>query len=168
MQKPTQNTDLDNSLWQYACKVYQQPNVATHLLRLQDEYALNVNIILMMFWLGHKKILLNGNQLSGFISSIETIDDEVIKPLRKLRISLKNTMTISTIYYEQIKKLELSLEQQLISILHQHFLHNSFSYVNVSCMNENFTLYTSLHSPQILIDTDFLLSLDLELFSSFI
>ena len=100
-------------------KFYFLPGKKNALLKLQDDYDLNVNFILFCFWVGlSKKKLLSSDDILILTNFCADWHDLVVKKIRKLRKYLKkyNNKDVVSIR-EKIKKLELRAEY-----LEQEFL----------------------------------------------
>ena len=106
--------DKDNRFWQFSVAVYQQPQVAQYCLALQNNHGLNVNLVLLCLWHGQQ-----GNQLSREFfqqvlsdTALNTLRDEVIKPMRLARDVLKmQAEPRAQKLRVQVKRLELLAEQ---------------------------------------------------------
>ncbi len=98
--------DLNNPFWQYSLEVYAKPEVAELCLSLQDEFGLDVNVLLFCGYLGSLgKVfpceVMSNNQTFKAITAL-------IENNRELRRSLK---AVDLVLYEQAKSLELQLEK---------------------------------------------------------
>jgi uncharacterized protein (TIGR02444 family) len=79
------------AFWRFSLMVYARPGVVAALIGLQDRGGHNVNLILFGLWLAIGR----GKRLdpAGFARAravIETLDHDVVLPLRKLRRDLKS------------------------------------------------------------------------------
>lgn len=113
---------LDNAFWQFACALYQQPQVAELLLQLQDEQGFNINMVLFLLWLDTQAMFVDEKQVMHFSQLISALDNGVIQPLRQARRALKILPSLNNAYYKQAKSLELALEQELCALLYKHSL----------------------------------------------
>jgi len=73
------------SFWQFSLAFYQQPEVKTLCLKLQDDHAMNVNILLFLLWysLTEKKLLLP-SMLVELLEAVKGYGQQVDK-FRKFR-----------------------------------------------------------------------------------
>lgn len=110
---------LDNPFWQYACGLYKKPGVADTLLKLQDEHQWNIPLALLMVWLGRQGIAVRQSDIQCFIAIIADLDAFVIQPLRNVRRYIQCSPVILPNVYDAIKSLEISIEQQLMTLLYQ-------------------------------------------------
>jgi len=78
----------DNEFWRYSLQVYAQPGVAELALNWQNQYGVNVNVLLWCGWLESQNIALTENLLSSALAGIEAWDDSVVKALRAVRQTL--------------------------------------------------------------------------------
>lgn len=135
------NTDtLNNPLWLFATAFYQLPTAAETLLRLQDEHQLNVNILLLLIWLGDQDKTMSAEQLAAIISLNAALDSDIISPLRQSRRALKQQPTLHH-YYQALKNIELGLEQEAMRALYQHCEGINFQIVETSALEINLSLY---------------------------
>ena len=144
------NQQLDNPFWQYSCELYQKPGVRDILLLLQDKHNLNINLLLLMSWLGENKISINNEQLKILVDCIEQVDSNIIQPLRQIRQTIKSNHSLPADYYEQFKQLELNLEQLIIQKLYDNSFNISQAIVNTPCVKHNIDCYIENYS----IDND--------------
>lgn len=100
--------------WQEALAIYALPEVADHLIGLQDHYGCNVNLLLLSVVLGNRQIELQQDQVSQLVDSI-TQSERQLAMHRELRRAAKQGPASP---YEQLKQRELQLEQQQ----HRHLL----------------------------------------------
>jgi len=83
--------DTAEAFWRFSLMVYGRPGVAEALITLQDRSGHNVNLILYGLWLGIcEATRLDGAALSRAKAAIETLDRNVVAPLRGLRRALKS------------------------------------------------------------------------------
>ncbi|SNR96074.1 TIGR02444 family protein [Azospirillum sp. RU38E] len=106
-----------NSLWDFSLAVYAAPGVAEACLRAQDQYGLDVNLILWAAWLGANGHRLTGPELAAAASATDAWRREVVQPLRAVRRRLKNgpppaPNAASTALREQVQAAELEAERQ--------------------------------------------------------
>lgn len=60
------------SFWQFSCDFYAEPQVEKVCLTLQDEYDLNVNIILFLLWYSAaQRQLLSSSQIEALLLAID-------------------------------------------------------------------------------------------------
>ena len=127
---------LDNPFWQFSLTVYQQPNCADFLLDAQNRYGLDVNVLLYIGWLAHQKKSLKLS--STFISTISSFQENVVQPIRKIRIAVKKVKNAE--FYEALKRLELLAEN-----LEQQRLYRLFDQMPVSDEDLNVSIEQSIN-----------------------
>lgn len=113
-----QKSELDNDLWRFAINFYTKPYVAEFLLHLQDEYLLDVNIILLMLYLEQQGVVINETHIAQLLEKTASWRQSVAK-MRETRREIK---TLDADLYQQAKQLELDIEQHYIANLFQHVL----------------------------------------------
>lgn len=112
---------LDNPLWQYACKVYKRPNVASILLELQDQQHTDVLLWLSALWLTHTHAApCDLSDTARF--EYQRWQTDVIQPLRHIRKTpwVAKQQAIKT----QTQHLEITAEQHALGLLYSHLRDN--------------------------------------------
>lgn len=75
----------DSDFWDFSISFYANADVESTCLTLQDQYNLNVNLILFCYWLAeNKQEPLEKKQWSQLLSAAQPWE-EIIKPLRQSR-----------------------------------------------------------------------------------
>lgn len=75
----------DSEFWNFSIGFYANPEVESTCLNLQDQYHLNVNLILFCYWLAeNKQEPLDKEQWTQLLSAAQPWE-EIIKPLRQSR-----------------------------------------------------------------------------------
>ena len=83
------------SLWDYSLAYYARDSVPQFLLALQDQYDLDVNLILLAIWAGAESgLLLKDEHFSKLDSAVCEWRENVVKPLRAVRRAFKLFKTI--------------------------------------------------------------------------
>lgn len=126
---------------------YFSPGKKNALLKLQDDYDLNVNFILFCFWVGlTKEKLLSSNDILVLTTFCAKWQNLVVKKIRNLRKNLKQFNNKEVIYIrEEVKKLELRaeyLEQQFLLYKFYKIYKNNKAKKNIKNISyKNFLLY---------------------------
>lgn len=102
---------MSNPLWDYSLATYRLEEVAQSCLALQDNFGMDVNLLLYAAWLAHMERCLSGVHLTGLDALIADWRDDMVKPLRVLRRQLQG-LPLSEDSRSKVKVLELSAEQQ--------------------------------------------------------
>jgi uncharacterized protein (TIGR02444 family) len=113
------------SLWTFACKLYNKTSVKNTCLQLQEDYAVNVPLLLTSCWVAEYGGVLSDAQVSMQQDLASQWHIQCIQPLRALRQNMKleklDAPTINsaswTLVREQVKTTELFAEQQLLQLL---------------------------------------------------
>jgi uncharacterized protein (TIGR02444 family) len=80
----------DNPFWKFSLDVYAAPGVAAECLALQRELDVDVNMLLFCAWLGaSRKVMLSAEQLAMFEDIVRPWHEDVVKPLRRVRDTVK-------------------------------------------------------------------------------
>jgi uncharacterized protein (TIGR02444 family) len=107
------------SFWAFSLAVYADPGVQAECLTLQDRDGVDVNLLLFCAYAGARHgVILQNADLRQAAEQVAKWQDEIVKPVRKTRRTLKSfTATTSPIassaamLLEQIKGLELEAER---------------------------------------------------------
>jgi uncharacterized protein (TIGR02444 family) len=111
--------DKISTFWDFSLATYSRPDVAEACLSLQDQYALDVNMLLFCCWYGSTRGCLNKDIFKTVIAFSESWATQVVHPLRNTRKWMKHPNTIQSYQHNskylklrnEIKKSELSAER---------------------------------------------------------
>ena len=112
--------------WEYSLALYAKSGVSGDGLMLQDEYGLDVNLILFCIWAGAEGPgELTEVELSECVARAGQWQTEVVVPIRRIRRALKQdalgaTSELVRIYRPRVQGLELEsehVEQLLLATL---------------------------------------------------
>lgn len=103
---------LENPLWEYSIEQYQKPGCAEFLLNAQNQYHLDVNILLFIGWLATQG---KCYQEDSNIQRVHTWQTRYVSPIRQIRLRAKHVSNRH--FYETIKHLELSAEHSQQALL---------------------------------------------------
>ena len=108
--------------WTYSLNLYAQRGVKPCCLQLQDEFKLNVNILLLCCYLNRLHILL---PLKGFTALNKAIkdSDSQLRAMRKKRRKSKGTPAYRDLLQWEIQ-LENQQQQEIVAILNSQQLQN--------------------------------------------
>lgn len=99
-----------NPLWRYALGVYKRPEVAVLCLAAQDDWRLDINLLLCAGWLAEQGVCWSGRDCAALLSISEPWQQQCLRPLREVRHYLK--LNARPALYAAIKALELELEAE--------------------------------------------------------
>ena len=105
-----------DAFWNFSLAVYRQPGVADECLRLQDEFGVDVNLLLFCTFAGavHGAVLTPAD-IAAVKQVVRRWHDEVVRPLRNARRALKPLKAgqdaIKTLR-AQVKAVELEAERR--------------------------------------------------------
>ena len=109
--------------WDFSLEIYRLPGVADRLIALQDDYGVDVNLVLFCCWCGQEgRLPLDATFFDRVDRHFEEWRREVIKVLRGLRREMKDgisgvSLEISEPLREKVKCLELDAERAMQSAL---------------------------------------------------
>ena len=112
---------MSNPFWEFSLAHYELDDVPQACLALQDEFGLDVNLLLYAAWLAGMDRCLTLEHLKDMDVTIAPWRTRVVQPLRALRRQWRNYPAASGIRNE-IKRLELDSErrQQDMMLAHYH------------------------------------------------
>ena len=108
------------SLWVFSCNVYQHAVVKEQCLYVQDEYGVDVPLLLFCYWAGTYSLALSPRQLGDVRQLADQWTQQCIRPLRNIRRQMKQSTSltdndVSWLHIrDQVKSIELSAEKQLL------------------------------------------------------
>lgn len=102
-------------LWNFSLTVYARAGVAAQCLRLQDEWNININMLLWALWLERRGVALNKELMIRAERALADWERDLLQPLRQLRRQLRaqfdfDEATVADCY-EQLKSAELQAER---------------------------------------------------------
>lgn len=112
------------SFWDFSVSFYQQHNNQYTLLWLQDNARLNVNMLLLILYLGQFKLVLSKQKIAQLMAQLQTLDS-LTSNLRRQRKALKEAFYAyeswpnneMEIQYNQMLEKELMFEKQQQKLL---------------------------------------------------
>jgi len=113
-------SSMQNPLWDYALKAYAAAGVAPACLLLQDEFGIDVTLLLYAAWLGHSDQQLSVQHLGALDAAVTDWRVRVVHPLRSVRRQLRGNAGASD-FYAGVKALELRAEQQQLGMMYAFF-----------------------------------------------
>ena len=152
-----ENTE-DNPFRQYAFALYGRQGVAEKLLHLQDQYGLNINMLLLMAWLGRCRQRVDSAFIDDCLVRIGALDTKLIQPLREVRRNIYRLLGNNK-HYHHAKALELALETVILDELYQQAITTPPGSIGEFCMADNVHDYcrsqTDMHEKALLQALDF-------------
>lgn len=115
--------DLDNPLWRFVLPFYGRDGVSRACLTLQDKLGVDVNILLFaIFAQVERSIMIDASDLAVLDALVRDWRDEIIQPLRRVRIRLKSgpapaPSPTTDRLRNRIKAAELETEQIELAVL---------------------------------------------------
>jgi uncharacterized protein (TIGR02444 family) len=108
----TAKLELDNSFWRFSLAVYAADGVEDECLALQQEFDIDVNLLLFSAWIGSERgINITQDDIRSADATIESWRNRVVRPLRETRRVLKQARTDREDFRRKVKALELEAEQ---------------------------------------------------------
>ena len=107
---------MSSDLWSFSLGTYARPGVEAACLTLQSA-DVNVCVLLCGLWLGQRGVACNEQRLQQLQSVAAPWDDDVVRPLRALRMQWKAIASEDAelkALREQVKTLELEAERHLL------------------------------------------------------
>jgi len=83
--------DKPNPFWDFSIDLYPQEGVKPACLALQTSMGVDVNILLVCYWLGaHKRTPLTADDMAGILAYVDPWHQMIVKGLREVRQRLKS------------------------------------------------------------------------------
>lgn len=120
----TLTAQLDNPFWRFSIAVYQEGAVKKACISLQDEYKINVNLLLLCCWLAYE---VEEIPPTDFLPAVHLVDhwhDNVTQMLRQTRrwlYSFENKELWVEEYAQQVLVQEIISETYQQHILFEYF-----------------------------------------------
>lgn len=158
--------------WDFSIRVYPLAEVEQRCLELQDDYDLDVNLVLLCYWLAAEKHAeLDEPQCQLLLATTHTWQQNIIKPLRQSRRSIKHKAMIwsnrfKTEVKDTITQIEINAEHMLQLELYKQIesmpLKTKRKQNVIDIAHHNISVYLAMHQPNCSIDTinDKLVALD--------
>ena len=113
--------ELDNAFWRFSLAVYAADGVADECLALQQEFNIDINLLLFSAWLGADRgIDLTQEDIRTADATVERWRCRIVRPLREVRQVLKQAQTNHEGFRRKVKAIELEAEQIEQAILYIH------------------------------------------------
>lgn len=100
---------MSNPFWEFSLAHYELDDVPQACLVLQDEFGLDVNLLLYAAWLASLDLALTADHLAQVEAAVAAWREEVVLPTRELRRNLKEIPGADALR-EKIARLELEAE----------------------------------------------------------
>lgn len=108
----------DNVLWHFCERVYAQPGIEALCLRLQDEQAIKVPLLLWCAWLETQGRFLSIDALQTATQRVQSLSATTVEPIRNLRRNIKSESAlpaaVSSDVRDHLLKAELVVEAFLL------------------------------------------------------
>lgn len=110
---------MGSPFWNFSLAVYGASAVQDECLKLQDEFGLDVNLILLCAFLGAVHgVALTANDIAAARQEVQQWQEQIVRPLRAVRRNLKTAAladtedaTAAAQLRAQVKAAELELER---------------------------------------------------------
>ncbi|MEE4184825.1 MAG: TIGR02444 family protein [Gammaproteobacteria bacterium] len=106
----------EHPFWPFSLQLYAQPGVSAACLELQDDYGLDVNLVLFCIWSGlHGPGELQADELSESIARAASWQTEVVQRIRYVRRTLKHdalgaTTELAAVLRPRVQAVEIDAE----------------------------------------------------------
>ena len=137
---------MDNPLWSYSCAMYAREGVAPACLQLQDQFSVDVNVLLYGAWLASMDQLLSEQHLAGLEAVVAPWRTRVVQPLRVQRQQLRGYDQAEGLR-EQIKALELQAERQQQDLMRGYHSNTEPLIVASATLGDNLALVARFSCP---------------------
>lgn len=109
--------------WRFSLAFYSRAGVPDVLIKLQDEFGIDVNLVLLALWLGSERRLLTDPRMREIGERSNGWQTKVVSPLREIRRTLKESQPLvagpaAEAFRSKVKALELEAEHLQQDALH--------------------------------------------------
>ena len=130
-------TFFQRSLWDYAVRAYEVPEIKRLSLGLQNKYHANINIMLWCCWLKSESIVLSNSFLDQVLIKIDTVSQMTVAVLRQVRRQLRESGSFNESEIAKINNhilaaelvIEKALLEKLQALTSRFMVDNEFEWV---------------------------------------
>jgi uncharacterized protein (TIGR02444 family) len=102
--------------WRFSLSFYRQSGVSEACIGLQDEYGVDVNLLLFLLWLASEGRLLSADEVKKLDDTVRDWRNLTIVPIREVRRKLKGARTMADTgtqeaFRNKVKAIELEAER---------------------------------------------------------
>ena len=109
---------MNNPFWDYSIAHYAIDGVAPACVALQDEFGLDVNVVLYAAWWGARGMRLEQRHLNAIETAVAPWRNHVVVPLRKLRRQWRDYPGEGE-FRDAVKALELQAERRQQDMMYE-------------------------------------------------
>jgi len=121
----------DSDFWNFSIRFYAQAEVETICLDLQNQHQLDINTVLFVFWLAAEKNTVLSTEQWQQLLSVSLPWQEIIKPLRKSRVLLKDATIAWPVNFQHETKDSISQIEINAEHMQQLAMEKSFSNMTI-------------------------------------
>ena len=111
----------EGAFWRFSLKVYGGKGMEEACLRLQDDFGLDVNLVLFCLWAGSRGQEIEVAKLAGIEARAAVWQAEAVTPLRQVRRWLKTQQAIDNPKAEVLRQ-ALKAQELRAEAIEQEFL----------------------------------------------
>ncbi len=109
-------TTAETPFWRFSLKFYRQPAVSEACIVLQDEFGVDVNLLLFLLWLASDDRQLSADEVRMLDDNVRDWRNLTIVPIREVRRKLKGAATLvdpdtQEAFRNKVKAVELEAER---------------------------------------------------------
>jgi uncharacterized protein (TIGR02444 family) len=106
----------ETPFWRFSLKFYRQPSVSEACIVLQDEFGVDVNLLLFLLWLASDDRQLSAEEVRMLDDNVRDWRNLTIVPIREVRRKLKGAATLvdpgtQEAFRSKVKTIELEAER---------------------------------------------------------
>jgi uncharacterized protein (TIGR02444 family) len=106
----------ETPFWRFSLKFYRQPAVSEACITLQDEFGVDVNLLLFLLWLASDDRKLSAEEVKMLDDNVRDWRNLTIVPIRDARRKLKGAATLvepgtQEVFRNKVKAVELEAER---------------------------------------------------------
>jgi uncharacterized protein (TIGR02444 family) len=110
------HTATETPFWRFSLKFYREPGVSEACIALQDEFGVDVNLLLFLLWLASDDRQLSADEVAMLDDNVRDWRNLTIVPIRDTRRKLKGAETLvapakQEAFRTKVKAIELDAER---------------------------------------------------------
>lgn len=124
-----------SAFWQFSLRFYRQPEVAPICIALQDQHAVDVNLLFFILFLAVNGRRLTADDVRRIDACIRDWRTRVVQPLRAIRRELKSGIAPIDTQASEALRSEIKRCEQYAERLQQEMLERAFPAATIGKLN---------------------------------
>jgi uncharacterized protein (TIGR02444 family) len=139
------NLDFKTPLIVYSVGLYAHDAIKTKSLHLQNEYGVNVNIVLWLCWLDSNRLHLSPKVLEDALAIVQSESQTLLEDIRTLRLKISQSQSFTRVQEQLVRKHLVAAEVAVEKILLQRLQDLTARQTPVGAEDECLSLFDYLN-----------------------